>query len=99
MNKLNNEKVCYIQSGWHENIVNNLKNSCVDTLLDAGISKSNIDFVEVPDNTTNKSRQVLQTFNYISETKEEKKWYQRLLKFYKFFDVVSHLLVEIIKNC
>jgi len=55
-----------------------------------------MDFVEVPDNTTNKPRQVLQTFNYISETK--KKLYQRLLIFYKFFDVVSHLLVEIIKN-
>jgi hypothetical protein len=51
-----------------------------------------IDFV-VPDNTTNKPRQVLQTFNYNSETK--KNCYQRLLMFYKFFDVVSHLLVKI----
>ena len=48
MNKLKNEKICYIQSGWHENIVNKLKKSCVNTLLGAGITKSNIDFVEVP---------------------------------------------------
>lgn len=48
MKNLNQEKVCYIQSGWHQNIVNNLKESCIETLLDAGIIESNIDFVEVP---------------------------------------------------
>ncbi len=48
MKNLNQEKICYIQSGWHQNIVNNLKVSCVETLGDAGVIKSNIDFVEVP---------------------------------------------------
>ncbi len=48
MNTLGHEKICYIQSGWHQNIVNNLKDACFDTLINAGISLSNIDIVEVP---------------------------------------------------
>jgi 6,7-dimethyl-8-ribityllumazine synthase len=48
MNNLSNEKICYIQSNWHKNIVDKLKDSCLETLVDAGVNQSNIDIVEVP---------------------------------------------------
>jgi len=48
MNNLNLEKICYIQSSWHKNIVDELKNSCIDTLIEQGIKKENIDTVDVP---------------------------------------------------
>lgn len=45
---LNTQNVCYIQSMWHSDIVDKLKDSCAETLIQAGISQSNIDYVEVP---------------------------------------------------
>ena len=48
MNDLSKEKVCYIQSCWHQNIVDELKESCLATLMNEGISQSNIDIVNVP---------------------------------------------------
>ncbi|MEB8431555.1 6,7-dimethyl-8-ribityllumazine synthase [Cocleimonas sp. KMM 6892] len=48
MNNLNQAKICYIQSSWHKNIVNELKNSCIDTLIEQGIVKENISEVDVP---------------------------------------------------
>ena len=48
MNNLNQVKICYIQSSWHKNIVDKLKNSCIESLLDHGIAKDNIEVVEVP---------------------------------------------------
>jgi len=48
MKNLITEKVCYIQSSWHENIVDKLKVSCFETLIESGIKSSNIDTVNVP---------------------------------------------------
>ncbi len=48
MNNLNQEKICYIQSSWHKNIVDELKNSCIESLIEGGIVKDNIEIVEVP---------------------------------------------------
>ena len=48
MNHLNQQKICYIQSSWHLNIVDKLKTSCMNTLIEHGISKENIESVDVP---------------------------------------------------
>ena len=48
MNTFNQEKICYIQSSWHENIVDQLKDSCLNHLVESGFEKENIDIVKVP---------------------------------------------------
>ena len=41
-------KICYIQATWHKKIVDQLKDSCLSQLAEAGIAQSQIDIVEVP---------------------------------------------------
>lgn len=48
MKSFSNEKICFIQASWHENIVSQLKESCFETLVDSGVVKENIDIVNVP---------------------------------------------------
>ena len=48
MKNIGDETICYIQSGWHQNIVDQLKSSCIDTLVQAGVTQTNIETVAVP---------------------------------------------------